>query len=105
MAAQNFKQTFGITLGLALVLILVMTSYANSNNIKNTPWPPVVYKCPDFWIDASEKQDGSKCENKNNIGTCSTVNFNSSNFANNTSIKSKRDWAKSCGVSWEGITN
>lgn len=53
--------TFIITLGLVGFLI-------SSKQDSDMKWPPVTGDCPDYWLDM--KGDGSKCVNKQKLGTC-----------------------------------
>jgi hypothetical protein len=70
-------------------------------------YPPVIPSCPDFWQDESDKVKGSRCINKNKIGTCgnTVMNFSTSYWTGQRGMCNKKTWASACGLSWDGITN
>jgi hypothetical protein len=70
-------------------------------------YPPVVPSCPDFWQDESEKVKGSKCVNKNKLGSCgnTVMNFSTPKWRGQRGMCNKKTWASACGISWDGITN
>lgn len=108
-SSPQFKKNFAIALALALIAILFMTQYATGNTIDNIKWPPVVEKCPDYWIDESKENDGSKCVNAKQLGSCkrgknTSMNFNVSPFVGSGGKDAKKTWAENCKVLWEGIT-
>jgi len=74
---------------------------------KDFVYPPVLPSCPDYWQDESEKVKGSKCVNKNKLGTCgnTTMNFSNPQWTGQRGLCNKKKWATACGISWEGITN
>jgi hypothetical protein len=99
-----------IILMLALVLIGGALKYTNAKN-----WPPIIPDCPDYWtIDGSGND--TTCKNVKDLGkntgacgpidgnTHTIMNFNSAPFTGDNGIKAKYDWARHCGVSWDGIT-
>jgi len=93
-----------IVLTIALLLLvasLVFIGYALYTNRFSKKFPPVIAECPDFWIAKNDK-----CENPENLGNCTgPMDFNSNKFKGNNGDCEKSKWARSCGVSWTGITN
>lgn len=96
-----------IILIIALVFIGITLSYAKSNQ----PWPPIVSSCPDYWLfDGSG--NNAQCVNVKDLGTCRPtggdrhlhMDFASSIFTGSQGDCNKYNWAKRCGVSWDGIT-
>jgi len=96
-----------------IILIIVLVSIGISlsrGKLKSTTWPPIVGKCPDFWVDLAG--NGASCYNEKNLGTCNlptgdqqnTMNFNVAPYNTIEGNCSKYNWAKNCGVSWDGIT-
>ena len=52
----------------------------------------------------------AKCYNLYNLGNTSTAgcmvqDFTTSNYAGTAGVCQKQTWAKTCGVSWDGVTN
>ena len=96
-----------IILIIALVFIGISLSYAKDGQ----KWPPVVPSCPDYWKFEGEGDD-TRCVNVKDLGTCSatgenkhlSVNFNEAPYIGSKGTCEKYNWAKRCGISWDGIT-
>ena len=94
-----------------LIIILVMIGISLSRASEKDNWPPIVGKCPDFWVDMSG--NGEACFNSHNLGTCNipsnknknTKNFNELPFKGVNGDCYKYKWAKQCNVTWDGITS
>jgi hypothetical protein len=80
---------------------------------KNKPWPPMNAQCLDYWeIDGSgncvDTMDLAKlkCPNGNVTSTNghSTMNFNTPPYVGAKGACAKYNWAKQCGLSWDGVT-
>lgn len=92
-----------ISLIILFIIIGVMLYYAKSKEI----YPPVIADCPDYWL---SQQHGKKelCYNTLNIGKSScnkTINFNNEKWKGADHICKKKEWAKNCDLTWDGITN
>ena len=72
--------------------------------------------CPDrrtAKTDARWKNCPTMCYNTHNLGKTSpkcpsvpsTMNFSGEQYQGNTGLCKKRDWAKQCGITWDGITS
>lgn len=96
---------------IVLIIILVIIGISLSKATYEQSWPPVVGDCPDYWVDMSG--NGEECLNTHRLGRCNipsdenknTMNFNTDPFTGNDGTCSKYKWAKSCGVTWDGITS
>lgn len=96
-----------IILIIALVVIGIALSYAKSDEA----WPPVTPDCPDYWK-LNGSGDNATCINVKDLGTCPPqsgqkhlkMNFNTSAFEGENGNCAKYNWAKNCGLSWDGIT-
>lgn len=91
---------------LIIWLIIIGISLYRSKN--NKEFPPIFANCPDYWIDESEKNNGSKCVNKQNLGDSKcqkTMDFSGSLFSGIDGLCAKSKWAKSCGLTWDGVDN
>ena len=98
---MNFQQIVILIATILLIIALVFIGYALYNNRFSKRFPPVIGKCPDFWV--AEKD---MCNNPKNLGNCKgSMNFNQDRFKGHDGNCNKAKWANSCNVSWSGITN
>ena len=102
-------QTTVMSISIVLLIIcLIFVGISLYRNKYNHEFPPSVALCPDFWLDQSEKNNGSKCFNKLNLGNqqCQkTMDFSGSMWSGDAGLCAKSKWARSCGVSWDGLDN
>jgi len=108
MSFQSITLTVAI-IGLIVILIFigVMLSRSSTSSAK---WPPVVGDCPDYWEDLGT--DGSQCLNSKSLGKCNVPSaagpdakdFTVANFTGDNPSCAKYKWAKTCEVTWDGIT-
>jgi len=96
-----------IIIYLALVLLILMLTFIGYMMYKSkssAKYPPEISECPDYW-----KVVGiEKCDNIMNLGkgSCHGVHdFSGPTWQGKTGMKNKYEWAKNCGVQWDGITN
>jgi len=62
----------------------------------------MISQCPDYFDVIGENQ----CENRKGLGSClGTINFSDPKYRGHEGLKEKKEWAKGCGVTWDGITN
>jgi hypothetical protein len=85
-------------------IVIAIMFYRMKNDLV---YPPVIPSCPDFWLDESDKIKGSRCVNKNKLGSCgnTVMDFSHSHWTGPKGICNKKKWANGCGISWDGITN
>jgi hypothetical protein len=108
---MNFQKIVITVAIIILIIILVFIGMALSKTRYGETWPPIVGDCPDYWVDMSG--NGEACFNSQTLGRCNiptednenTMNFNQSPFTGNDGTCSKYKWAKSCKVTWDGITS
>ena len=95
-----------------LFILLIVIGYFIYKSKNSQNWPPLVGDCPDYWVDLG--QNGSKCSNVKNLGTCNgsiaqgqhlTMDFSGAPYIGAQSLCSKSKWAKGCGITWDGITS
>ena len=106
----NFKMIIVIVFLMILVVLLVIIFRAMKDALVNNEWPGNVSKCPDYWMEDMSSDD-IICSNEKNIviDTCpkavnmSTYIYNSKILA--TSDCAKAQWARSCDLTWDGVTN
>jgi hypothetical protein len=107
-----FQKTVLIIATIILIIMLVFIGISLSKSKYAESWPPIVGDCPDYWVDLSG--NGEACFNSKSLGICNlpsledknTMNFNVDPY--NTYDKgtcSKYNWAKGCGITWDGITS
>jgi hypothetical protein len=98
----NFQKIIVFCAVIVLFVLFLFVGYAFYTSKSAVVWPPISAQCPDYWkIDSS-----GKCINVKNLGSCSdkTMDFNSAIFTGANGNCQKYNWAKKCGVSWDGIT-
>jgi hypothetical protein len=85
-----------------LILALVFIGYMMYKAKSTSTFPPEIAECPDYW-----KVVGiEKCENTMNLGTCQGVHdFSGPEWQGNAGLKKKSEWARGCGIVWDGVTN
>ena len=105
---SNF-QSIVLSISIILLIIcLIFVGIALYRNKYNKEFPPILANCPDYWIDESVKNNGSKCVNKQNLGNgqCEkTMDFSKSMWNGLDGLCAKANWARSCNLTWDGIDN
>ena len=101
--------TIVVSVAIAVLLItLAIVALALYRGKSNVKYPPVVGKCPDYWVDQSTTNNGAVCKDVKALGVAAcpkTMNFSTVDYQGTTGDCKKKKWAKECGVSWDGITN
>jgi len=105
----SFQTTVSIVALITLIVIFITIAISLHIAKKKETWPPILSQCPDYWVD--ESNNGSKCVNIQNLGTCKPTNqahqsmdFTSPIFMGSNGICEKYRWAKGCDLTWDGIT-
>jgi hypothetical protein len=100
--------TFIIALGFGICVYTLIYFYTQYKQSKTLNKPALqIPQCPDYWDITAP----NICSNSKKLGTCrlgdgsdGTVNFNDPIFTNvRTGNFMKCNWAKTCGISWQGI--
>ena len=116
---MNFQNT---VMTIALVLFIVIMIFIGSVLYQNKfgkEFPPVIGTCPDYWINKevtfnnnnnnnNNEYKMQKCFNQKNLGKpeCSkNMDFSSDYWNGSDGDCRKYKWAKSCDITWDGITN
>jgi hypothetical protein len=110
-----------IVLTIAIIIFILLMIFIASvlhNNKYGIAFPPTISDCPDYWLynqeseDLEERNDGSqtnqRCYNIQNLGesSCSkTMDFTGDFWKGSTGLCNKYKWAKSCDLTWDGITS
>jgi|TARA_B110000967_G_scaffold198642_1_gene231969 hypothetical protein len=110
---QKIVITIAIIIFIVLMIFIAIILYNNKYGVK---FPPTTSDCPDYWIDQGTN-DGNinengkmtqKCVNVKNLGntSCSKeMDFTTGDWGGSTGLCNKYKWAKSCDLTWDGITN
>lgn len=67
----------------------------------------IIGECPDYWV-INKDTNGTYCKNVKNLGkqTCpKQMNFGVSPWSNYDGSCKKKNWAESCDLTWDGLTN
>ena len=117
-----YKTTFTIMIVVLIIcLAIIGTTIAYSKN--DVKFPPITSECPDYY----KKMPSGNCVSQvNGIEKESTIPFNDTTanctnvdfkdgtiFSNKdnggigpaSALCEKKEWAKACGVNWDGITS
>ena len=100
---MNFQKVVLIIAAIALVIFLFAMWLLIRNAAKNVKYPPTTSECPDYWLNT----EANKCSNVKSLGTCSekSMDFSGPSYGGTRGDVQKCQWAKSCGLVWDGITN
>jgi hypothetical protein len=90
-----------------LILCLIAIGISLYTAKFSEAYPPVLANCPDYWLDNSSG-DASECVNEKGLGNAAcqqTMDFSGMGFSGQPGMCKKKAWAKSCDITWDGITN
>jgi len=100
-----FQQIVLTIAAVILILTLVVIGILLYNQSATARWPPETASCPDYYT----AQSDNKCLNsggmKVNNANCNTGNFSGPGYQGEKGKVRKCQWAKDCGVAWDGISN
>jgi len=104
---MGFKNVVVIIAVVLLLIILTLFAINTYYTKKNTSYPPVKSNCPDHWI---SKKQGKKsiCVNQKDLGSSScskTMDFTGNKWSGPNGLCKKKEWAKGCDLTWDGVTN
>lgn len=101
---MNFQRIVLYLSIISLLLTLTFMGYLLYRAKSSTAFPPEIAECPDYW-----KVTGPmKCQNVQNLGseTCEkNKDFSTVEWQGPSGLRKKKEWAKGCGLVWDGITN
>lgn len=113
---------------IVLIVALVFLALQIQDNNDQKPFPPVQTTCPDYWDTINSNTCGippygQNHPNEGSIYTGSEIVLDENNtpginmsdgiirmdderwVTDNTSICSKKNWARAFGIEWDGVTN
>ena len=111
-----------------LIIALTMVGVAISNDNTKVDFPPRIDSCPDYWVNANYLKENNimlgdtnvddlneECVNIKKLGSCNPddriMDFGKAPYNNpgdngpDSGMCAKYKWAKSCNITWDGITN
>ena len=95
MGFQKTVLMISIVIFVVLMLFIGTMMYRAK---KTRKFPPQITRCPDYW---TVDKDG-KCNNPRGLGVgCAE----GSNWVDLPTLEKKCEFARSCGIEWDGITN
>lgn len=93
-----------IVINVAIVILIIMLlfiGYAMYKAKTNATYPPEISQCPDYWKVVGE----NSCKNVMNLGNCDGImDFSGKEWQGQSGMQKKAQWAKDCGIVWDGIT-
>lgn len=105
---SSFQSTVLYIAVILLIICLIFIGISLYRSKYHKTFPPIMANCPDYWVDLSEKNNGAKCVNVQNLGNekCEkTMDFSGSMWAGDAGLCAKSKWAKSCNLTWDGVDN
>ena len=98
MSFQKVVLTIAIVI---LILCLIVLAILMWNSKNELAFPPEIGTCPDYFI-MKDHEGKDSCYNEKGLGNgssdCLWGTFGDTK-------KDKKEWAESCGLTWDGITN
>ena len=106
---MNFYKIICIIAIIILIVSLAGVGVALQNSTKDVIYPPNISKCPDFYT-YNEVSGCTTIYKNSNDSDCNNVYFtdityNNPGMGKTSGLCKKKEWAQSCGVNWDGITN
>jgi hypothetical protein len=98
-----FQKTVATVAIVILIIALTFIGITLYRQSFNSIYPPVIANCPDYW-DVS----GNFCVNSMGLGNARCIapmDFSTPQWNNNNSMCNKYKWAKSCNLTWDGISD
>ena len=113
---DNFNKTVLLVASVLLIFGLIIIGLFSIKSIESSAYPPIISDCPDYWNVSYDAQKNKICQQDSiNTGIVpDTANrcvaypvslFSANGSSVNDIICEKNNWAKSCNIHWDGITN
>lgn len=107
MSFQNVVLVIAVIL---LILCLIIFGVSLYNKKYHEVFPPVQSTCPDYWVEETNSANEKICVNDKGLGNSdcqSRMDFSNPPFTGSKSkiLCAKEQWAKKCGLTWDGVTN
>lgn len=105
MEFQTFVANIALLVLILTLVIIGVLMYRGKNKFVGSD--VVIGECPDYWT-MTQEENTNYCNNVKNLGnrTCSSkMNFTTSPWTLSDGVCRKYNWAKTCDLTWDGITN
>jgi hypothetical protein len=108
---MNFYKSISILALVVLICCLAFVSVALQSSSKDNVFPPNVSECPDFFVKTTDSGSTTCVANyAAPDSSCTPKSFDDQKYRNpgmgpTSGVCEKKQWAKECGVNWDGITN
>ena len=100
-----FQQTVATIAIIILILSLCFIGIALYRQKYNSDYPPVIPNCPDYWDMSGNICINTKSLGNDNDGCRGEVDFSGARWAGQSGLCGKHEWAKSCNLTWDGISD
>ena len=109
-----FQKTVLIIATVVFLVMMIFIAIMLKKSLDNTKFPPEISSCPDYFDAEKNEVDGNmiiSCRNKHGLGSfpegeeSELVNFTDAKYKGNKGNYEKCLWAKSKGLTWDGLTN
>ena len=99
-----------------LIIVLCVVAYLIHSAKGDAAFPPETPACPDYFeaVASSNNQPSQSCKNVQGLGNAApgVTNFATGNMScpanqpcSSEALKARCNWAKSHGLTWDGVTN
>lgn len=99
----SFQKNVVIIAIVLLIIVIAVIGWILSKGVDETPWPPSVSNCPDYWED--QQGDGTACFNVKKLGKCGIGPYNLKGWNKPDSACATKGMMNACDLTWDGITS
>lgn len=99
---NGFQKTVLTIAIVILILSLIVLGVLIYNSRNSDAFPPEVGNCPDYF-ELKENNGKEMCFNVHGLGSGDSANCTW--FEPTMDIKAQKEFAKACGLTWDGVTN
>ena len=104
MSDGAFQKNVAKSALFVFLIIMALMALMMAKFKEHQLYPPEVPPCPDYWT----AKEGGKCENVKGLGNGSCKGehgFSAKKYQGLKGRKERCDFAKQCGIEWDGLTN
>ena len=105
-----FQTTVCIVAAVILIIALIFVAIMLIAESNSDNFPPYSSSCPDYWNMVKSESGSDMCINDKSLGNvahqgCGQLDPNNSIFSGSSGDCKKYNYARTCSVTWDGITN
>ena len=104
---MSFQSSVLLVANVILIISLCVIGLMLYRQKYNAEYPPIIGDCPDYW-----ETNANMCKADTKILTAGLSDackgpkdFTGPNYSGNKGKCEKQKWARSCNLSWDGISN